>query len=481
MERVRVRGQTSLTSGGGVSQGFNSKPGVSRTLCGVTSVFPFSGLASAWGCYAAPSPYVWKLSDLKDGERIVDLIRDCRPNKPVQHTKTRYWNNRVSKFFQGEKFYSPSGYYCTLDVGITRRPFIFPASTTLAWLSSSDIAQARIRALDQMVPEFNQDLLGIVSILELGDVSRLYSTAINLLGSVFQIKTSLSGKSIRVKGPERADLRKTYNRLAKDDAYAAKRNLFDSVLGYDFGLRPMLSDIEALLDAERNIMAQLANFNEEGAKGYKRRYVEKFADTLLQNVTSAQESEYIWTELVYRNQARVSWDSKMSPSDALVRKYGLGLSMASVWEMTPFSFIVDYVLNIGRWLDRVAQSTEHARLRDRVESITSHQTRAYVFPTEEYAKFPTYKRSLLWQVGALEAKKIIPGADSGEFVTAYSTCKRYERSSYWIDPSAVMPLDRLLAHRPRWSTESKYWWSRARDLFALVGSASLKSNRRRSL
>lgn len=148
-------------------------------------------------------------------------------------------------------------------------------------------------------------------------------------------------------------------------------------LNYQFGIKPLMADIKALYNITKTIEDKLVDFNRLVRKGGLR--VKRFLGSgqyTSPSPTTGQPGWSIYGE-VFRYSSKPSYTSKvwgtcrwrpkrLTPVEVskltsvnTAMKYALDLGTpdaSTIWELIPFSWLVDYFVNIGDTLTALEQS-----------------------------------------------------------------------------------------------------------------------------
>lgn len=177
---------------------------------------------------------------------------------------------------------------------------------------------------------------GLLSLATIGEVGSLKGLAESLSGWVGTLRAILSG-SVSIS------------------------NLAKAHLGWKFGVKPLLSDLQASVNVMANIRAHLLKLRRRNRISWQDFSVSKSSTD---SQTSAGGYKTTTKRTVrYTCQACCSYtlDNADTIRDVLAY-FGLDRPFSTVWELVPFSFILDYVLriqNVARALDDIMSSPSH--------------------------------------------------------------------------------------------------------------------------
>lgn len=119
----------------------------------------------------------------------------------------------------------------------------------------------------------------------------------------------------------------------------------DSWLEYQYGWKPLLSDVENGAKALARLEESTPTFKRITAYG-ENETVTSSSDHSIHGYayTSAYDSDY--TKVVYRGAVRVTPPVRKTMAQSLLG-FDLASFVPTAWELTPYSFLVDYFTNIG--------------------------------------------------------------------------------------------------------------------------------------
>mgnify|MGYP001079030701 CR=1 FL=1 len=279
-----------------------------------------------------------------------------------------------------------------------------------------DPASASSRAWWTMQPRFEGRISMINFLYELKDVKQLVREALKLVRAL-------------------KNLRRTWERLKK----AFSRSNIDPskpaaeiYLMKEFGIDPLLKDLSDIMSqiSEKVMEAQNA-FKDKGEHENVRHYSEDLYFSENMSAPSGVSTTVTGTRVktVFNATLLYYYDYKMRNfSQAFLKYWGLCGSAEALWNMIPFSFIVDYFIEIGKALHAM-EVDSNVRLRDYLycESLKTTATAGI-----HLKKGPDYS-SIVY---------CVDGAPSGEgaLVTGYEVT-RYDR--YPTIPNKGIALPRL--------------------------------------
>lgn len=258
-------------------------------------------------------------------------------------------------------------------------------------------------ALKAMLPDVKAELSSINSIIELKDFKSLPHTITNLLSltrnfdarnaSILHALTSAATSS-KARVSRRTRLNGAYARIR--NSFATHGSTFREVLGgaadgylqSAFNLLPTFQDIVGVYTALSGLYKQVSNLLGSQGKVLKKHYSFRYLPTSLyappQDVLWSQTlgdyagyrngpgpndfgcylasygygltREVILEESVFHAEILYSYEySKLQNEHArlftLLDSLGVNLNPRIIWNAIPWSFVVDWVINVNRWLD----------------------------------------------------------------------------------------------------------------------------------
>jgi hypothetical protein len=233
-------------------------------------------------------------------------------------------------------------------------------SNSIRIIEPSSIPSLLNRAITAMLPGIkaadNVSLLN--SIYELKDVKSLPHTLQLIRDTFVSNKRVLSAIALMRSNPG-ASLR----RLLRAGG--------DSYLQTQFNILPMLSDIVAVRRAIADTRNQLRQLVSRAGKPQKRHYKVILSDDYvdkLEKTNGAIPDGYVRKRMLAQRAVSYvtrefnatmeysyslpSWTNEDSLMEALLDRMGVNLNPRIIWNAIPWSFVVDWVIGVGRWLDQ---------------------------------------------------------------------------------------------------------------------------------
>jgi hypothetical protein len=234
------------------------------------------------------------------------------------------------KLFVGKNFFSlPWLKIPVYDVASVPEPTIEEMSTfnALAW--------------DTMFPDLESSLNLAVSLIEMKDVTRL-------LGSVKSWRNKYR-KYLRLKSLKKAGV--------------STRDVAEAHLSYAFGLMPLVSDARGIWDVINNFDKRLEDFQSRQGRPQVRHF-RQLGEVQSESESNVPTSSY-WMLHSYKRECRVDKFATMRYTytvpgiyeeqarfRALRDMLGLRFGFSTAWELIPFSFVIDWIFNVGALLKR---------------------------------------------------------------------------------------------------------------------------------
>jgi hypothetical protein len=218
--------------------------------------------------------------------------------------------------------------------------------------------------LDNSVPGISVNSIDakVINDAEIQWNKKIYDTFTQFQGGVFlfELRQAL-GMLYHPASTLRKSLRIYLARLRKGRKLTpaqARKYLADAWLEYVFGVRPLLSDIEAatrIIKSKKDIIArELVRVS--GSSG------EQFASPTYSARSAATYSDVSWRLETKRGAAaRYSGAVKATctPNDKLLLASGFAPSsfLPSIWEVIPWSFVIDYFSSVGIIVESLANQS----------------------------------------------------------------------------------------------------------------------------
>lgn len=220
--------------------------------------------------------------------------------------------------------------------------------------------------------QYNHNSAALATVLDIPDVSSLHGEAMQFFKAGCQNQEiDLGAFLAELKQGIRLlpDLGTTLSGLGralrtKSVKYTLKR-FADLHLTYSFGIKPLISDIEALIGSAKALQKKLAFLRKNSGKPVRVDFSKDVFPVSPLGTTVILDN--VNEKVVHRNEgyvckyhafATIIYDvSRISDLELqlklLTRRFGLDKPLGTLWELTPWSFVIDWVFSIGQWLDRI--------------------------------------------------------------------------------------------------------------------------------
>lgn len=110
---------------------------------------------------------------------------------------------------------------------------------------------------------------------------------------------------------------------------------------YTWGVAPFVADMKALLNTIERLSEDISNVS----------YENEYAVT----GTEASLTESVVYDFTVRHTGTVDMSDYSSEAARLLDRLGFHPDIATVWDLIPLSFVVDYILPVGRFLEQVSR------------------------------------------------------------------------------------------------------------------------------
>lgn len=314
---------------------------------------------------------------------------------PVFHTRHRGMNIPFGALFKGSIPSANWAHRCFYRLG---SPVLVDATTLLR--VPKDIDAMRSRAWANMQPEFGSGFSTLNFLFELKDFKDIAHTFYHLRGHFGKLFDALQGYYPRIK-------------YGKIKSFDPTLSVSGATLAYNLMLAPLLRDFANIHDAfQQSVKEAQEAFQKLGLSDQSSHYreVEVFEDTR----TQPSSGDYFWLRngVYYRTEFNATlqykYDYKMRNSfDAFCKYWGLSGSYEAMWNMMPFSFLVDYVVKIGKAI-RAAERDMNVHVNPvwYGESIKTIHARGSFFANHDRFPFLVYNGNVLTSADNFNDKQI---------------------------------------------------------------------------
>jgi len=226
---------------------------------------------------------------------------------------------------------------------------------------SIDTTSFAKRAMKNIVPGIGGGASYVVSLIELRDVGKLCAQLSKAVHLAVRIFNDAKDGGLPLLVYQALHSKMSFNKLMK---VLAEYNL-----AYAFGLRPLISDIRAAMNAVPIVEAKLKDLFDRQGKPQVRHYVENLHDQETHNWSTGDRPNWAnHHSSVYEYEAKLCCTVKytyelrdsfgnpinMKAIETQARAYldyfGVNLNPAIIWDVIPWSFVVDWLWDVGSWL-----------------------------------------------------------------------------------------------------------------------------------
>lgn len=141
------------------------------------------------------------------------------------------------------------------------------------------------------------------------------------------------------------DGRRLLNELGLDHDGARGRGVVDAYLAYHYGMKPLMQDVAGATSALARLPPESwrIRVSAKAGKGESGTFPVHFQNGL---AFSVRQSSFKGSRCIV-----VATQRQLTRHQDLMWATGLDNPLGTAWELTPFSFVVDWAIPIGDWLD----------------------------------------------------------------------------------------------------------------------------------
>jgi hypothetical protein len=289
---------------------------------------------------------------------------------PCSHIKSKYvckCYGRIVRVYNRTKVYK--------DIP-AQRSGIFGVSTgTLKNHFYNDYLAARVHAWKTMQPRIEGEMELMNFLLELGDVKSLLHHIMDVIGKLRHI----------------GRVTHNLNRKKRFDPTLAISNLG---LEYNLAITPLISDLKNMwLQLSNKIKDLQDKFINDGKKAQTRHYSEVLYENNQGSIGSGQDYDSFYgtkeKTIFYATLDFKYTYKRRSLIDFGKRYWNLNLTPEVIWNATPFSFVLDYFVKIGKAIHYMSRDKHlNMEVLEYGESVKSTRTSGL-------HKIPGYSKSIL--------------------------------------------------------------------------------------
>jgi len=174
------------------------------------------------------------------------------------------------------------------------------------------------------------------------------------------MKPDLTGVDIPVFLVELRDLRRMFQFWRADSSI--NRNLSGLHLNWNFGWKPFIGDLQKLWNTLNSVQQAVEDWNNRTGKPLVRHYSfpierQSFGGTFNYGGNSTRPCTWTatWSRAVTAHAKYLPLPFRVAPGlgrdiRGFMQGLGVGLRPSVAWELLPFSFVVDWFFNVGRWI-----------------------------------------------------------------------------------------------------------------------------------
>jgi len=268
--------------------------------------------------------------------------------------------------FSGTRYSSSSAHAVESNMHKDDPPW-WTASPYPAWPYDDFDSGFNARAFSAMLPDLEQAMNLSVFLLELNDITRLKG-----------LFTKWSGLT---------------------------KKLAEGHLSYSFGVKPFISDVKKLWNTLTNHQSILEDFLERRGKVQKRYYTEGLQSD---SETSPTYSPAGYTRIYHKGNDECQYWASMTYTydcpdidnywqfiQAMRQMLGLRLSASVVWELIPFSFVVDWFWRVGDFLEQFEESVYPVTVKVLEYTVTKKRTLTYRTHLKYYDPYGVWKDTII--------------------------------------------------------------------------------------
>lgn len=344
---------------------------VTKLGTGTDNDYPYGGTAG-FGSFLTPAPaYTGSFQDLNESitygvNRPInycshtitkrDNLREVVTDTIEYHISVTAWKARVVRYNE-ENYAIQYG----LNGHSSHFTTAFNSYSTANWESNSGLA------LRAMWPGVEEAVSVPTSLGEIREVIHLPKQFARNVKRVYELVPRLLSGTGGKGGPIARNRLAPLKLLLKRGSRTIGA-LSDSVLMNEFGIKPLVNDVLALRNAVKTAAAAAKRLLDEQDVA-KKRHFRKWLDQPA-NQYLVYGGAGTWNDVrIFRNQelseswytATLSYKYRLPSQDleelkrlVLLDQLGLNFNPRAVWDLLPWSFVVDWVAKVGDWIDGYA-------------------------------------------------------------------------------------------------------------------------------
>lgn len=313
-----------------------------------------------------------------------------------------------------------------------------------------DVTEELERAFDTIRPAITSDMSLLVTIAELKDVKSLFTEPI-----------AFANKIVRLVGRKKS-AKAVFSQIMKDPDFIPflARSVASGHLYNEFGLKQTERDVCSLYSmffSLDRVVRQILQSTGVNTRHYSipiyKTESEVFSNDfqdynwIISRVWNSVFTRKFVCTVKYTSELVDAYGQPISPNDpelvnlgAAMDWLGLNMNPAILWDLVPFSFVVDYFVGIGDWLERFKRSN--------LNLTFSVLDACYSLKREYVTEGTTHRWTSIWN--GMELYPDHPLAAREKFIGGMKF--RYHTKSY--DRIRFLPTLRMLSgyREPQWNT-----------------------------
>lgn len=393
----------------------------------------------------------WIVVDNKKKRVKVAVRREDVQWHPVEHTRVQHYN---PPFWEKRIQYN---YITKLpdQLQLSAKVRLAPPAVSLSELVAPTPLQLhdwRARAYDDLVPSFESDLAGALFLWELPDIRRLYTLGVSIIEKHAAFFSTMKNT-----------LRK--RKAARD---LLNRKPAELLLAHDFGVAPLIDDLEKLIRGIFDLRPLLDDFNRRGRtrKVYRTRY-HNVSDTYVDSGTRRTRAIKL-SQFTAQAELTYQYGGDKSALDLFMDYYKLGLTPELLWQKMPFSFLIDWVVKIGDSLESVSKTHATPNVSRYSEAVKTQLWKVIESNPSSAFRQETFSGG----TGPIH----IPLSEKEEILIPNAYCWSHAVSYVRTPQDWFGKTNYLTGHirLPRVTFKSDYWPKRAAQALALVRTVLIR-------
>lgn len=231
-------------------------------------------------------------------------------------------------------------------------------------------------------------------------------------------------KQVRSLIPDLAsNIRSVFSGLRHKNFKSLVKGSANTNLAYSFGIKPLISDVTSLISCVKGMEDKISFLRKNSGSVVPVRFRKDISQATRPatriDTDNPNALAYLRTvdyRALYTAFALITYDvSKLSDIELKLRYFtrslGLDKPLSTLWELTPWSFVVDWVVDIGKWIDELTPSISIPyKVQDLGYSIKVSRTDEYVVTRKIPKTNPSV--SILWSRSAYFRQRGIPASFS---------------------------------------------------------------------